>query len=171
MFTNNWHSTHPSCPYTLSLANAAVMAPTTPPRRPGMACKLWMPQVSWIFKYFSINGYIEKQNQTYLDLDVSFLCFTTQMHLISLNTHREHHISESGQDPAAESNYQRAVCCDHKLGCSSHGDSSSQGGILDMHLQAYMLCLRKHMHCKFVGVDIMRRRDLPCPAFPSWLKD
>lgn len=63
-----------------------------------------------------------------------------RMHLFNPDTHREHQVAESRQDPAAESNNQRAVSCDHKLGRRSHGDSSSQGGILDMHLQYKQIC-------------------------------
>lgn len=46
------------------------MAPTTPPNTPGMACRLWTPHVSWIFRYFSMKGCREETS-------VSFLCIHT----------------------------------------------------------------------------------------------
>lgn len=51
-----------------------------------------------------------------------------------VDTHREHQVTESRQDPAAESDDQRTVRGDHKLGRRPHCDSSGQGGVLDVHL-------------------------------------
>lgn len=47
---------YPSYPYLSGSACAAAIAPAIPPRIPGIPCKLFTPQVSWVFVYLVRNG-------------------------------------------------------------------------------------------------------------------
>lgn len=52
----------------------------------------------------------------------------------SLKAHRDKQIAEGGDDSRAEANDQRTIRSDHELSRRSHGHTSCQGGVLDMHL-------------------------------------
>lgn len=51
-----------------------------------------------------------------------------------LSAHRDVEITEGGDDAAAETHNQGTIRGDHELSCCSHGDASSEGGVLDVHL-------------------------------------
>lgn len=56
----------------------------------------------------------------------------------SLKAHRDKQIAEGGDDSRAETNDQRTIRSDHELSCRSHGYTSCQGGVLDMHLSGQL---------------------------------
>lgn len=57
-----------------------------------------------------------------------------------LQAHRDKQVAKGGDDATAKTHDQRTIRSDHELCCCSHGNTTCQSGILDMHLSGRTAC-------------------------------